>query len=226
MRKYILFILLVTTSLFLRGQSHEIGFFLGGTNFIGDIGRTNYIYPNKVAGGFVYKFNINPRIALRGTYTYMPMEGNDADSDNAFRQAQGRSFSNTIHEFAAGVEFNFYHYNISDYRTSYTPYIFTEIAAFNYKSPVGLEADNTIRLDSKYSMSLPVGIGIKGLLSGNIAIAFEVGVRYSFVDDIDYSTPDIPILDFGGNGGDWYAFTGLSIVYTFGRPQCFSGLTR
>ena len=28
------------------GQINEIGFFIGGSNYIGDIGRTHYLYPN------------------------------------------------------------------------------------------------------------------------------------------------------------------------------------
>ncbi|CAM1373170.1 type IX secretion system protein PorG [Tenacibaculum xiamenense] len=225
MKRRVLFILLTIISTITLAQSHEIGAFFGGSNFIGDIGRTNYIYPNKFAGGVVYKFNINPRIALRGNYTYIPTSGNDADADNPFRQTQGRSFSNTIHEFAAGAEFNFYDYNISDYRTTYTPYIFTQIALFNYRSPAEMVSSNIIRLESKFSYAIPFGVGIKGLLFDDLAIAFEIGARYTFTDDIDYSTPKINNLNYGGNGNDLYTFTGLSIVYTFGRPQCYSGLT-
>ncbi|CAL2095211.1 conserved hypothetical protein [Tenacibaculum sp. 190524A02b] len=225
MEKRFLFITLILASVICKAQSHEIGFFFGGSNFIGDIGKENYIYPNKVAGGLVYKYNLNPRIALRGTYTYIPVSGDNTESENPYRQTIGRKFTNIIHEFAAGIEFNFYDYNISDYKTTYTPYIFTEIAAFNYKSPTKLLSNNQVQLESKFSYSLPFGIGIKGLLFKDVAIAFEIGARYSFTDELDYSTPKIDALNFGGNGNDWYAFSGLSIVYTFGRPQCFSGLT-
>ncbi|WP_435261661.1 DUF6089 family protein [Tenacibaculum sp. nBUS_03] len=135
------------------------------------------------------------------------------------------SFSNNIHEFAAGIEFNFYDYNISDLRTSYTPYIFAQVATFNYKSPARLVSTNIIELKNKFSYSAPVGIGIKGLLFNDLAIAFEIGARFTFADDLDYSTPDISTLNFGGNGNDWYVFSGISIVYTFGRPQCYNGLT-
>lgn len=225
MKKQVLFILFAVVSAISLAQSHEIGLFIGGSNFVGDIGRTNYMYPNRLAGGLIYKYNINPRIALRGTYTYIPVAGDDKNSESPYNQSQGRNFSNIIHEFAAGAEFNFYSYNISDYKTTYTPYIFTEIAAFNYKSPADLISNNTVRLQNNFSFAIPFGVGIKGLLFNNLAIAVEIGARYTFVDDIDYSTSKISNLDFGGNGNDWYAFSGISIVYTFGRPQCYSGLT-
>ncbi|MGQ3677161.1 type IX secretion system protein PorG [Tenacibaculum discolor] len=224
MRGLTLLILLACVVTPLQSQTHEIGFFAGGSNYVGDIGSTNYIYPNEFAGGLVYKYNLNPRIALRGTYTYIPVSGNDNDADNAFRQNRGISFSNTIHEFAAGVEFNFFDYNINDYRTTFTPYILAEVAAFNYKSPEPTSSSNTILLKNKFSYTVPVGIGLKGRLADNFAIAFETGVRFTFVDDIDFTTDRINSLDFGGNGNDWYMFSGVSIVYTFGRPPCFGGI--
>ncbi|MEE3999864.1 DUF6089 family protein [Tenacibaculum sp. FZY0031] len=224
MRGLILLILLACVVTPLQSQTHEIGFFAGGSNYVGDIGRTNYIYPNEFAGGLVYKYNLNPRIALRGTYTYIPVSGNDKDADNVFRQSRNISFSNTIHEFAAGVEFNFFEYNINDYSTTFTPYILAEVAAFNYKSPEPTSSINTILLKNKFSYTLPVGIGIKGRLADNFAIAFETGVRFTFVDDIDFTTDEINSLNFGGNGDDWYMFSGVSIVYTFGRPPCFGGI--
>ena len=77
---------------------------------------------------------------------------------------------------------------------------------------------------NKFSYSIPVGFGIKGRLDDNLAMAFEVGARYTLVDDIDFTTDKISALNFGGTGNDWYMFTGISIVYTFGRPPCYSGL--
>ncbi len=226
MKKLFLSILFALTAITLQSQTHEIGFFAGGSNYVGDIGRTNYVYPNKLAGGLIYKYNLNPRIALRGTYTYIPVSGNDSDAENLFRKNRPGgtlSFSNNIHEFAVGVEVNFFDYNISDYRTTFTPYILTEVAAFNYASPSTVSG-NTVSLKNKFSYSLPVGIGIKGRLADHLAIAFESAVRFTLVDDIDFTTDKISSLNFGGNGNDWYVFTGFSIVYTFGRPPCYKGL--
>ncbi|CAM1348318.1 DUF6089 family protein [Tenacibaculum insulae] len=224
MKKLFIFIIFALTATITQAQTHEVGVFVGGTNYSGDIGKTNYLYPNEVGGGLVYKYNLNPRIALRGTYTYIPVSGDDKDAENKFRQNRGNNFSNNIHEFAVGVEFNFFDYNISDYKTTFTPYILAEIAAFNYSSPVELTSANTVRLKNSFSYSLPVGIGIKGRLDDHLAIAFETGVRFTLVDDIDFTTDKINNLNFGGTGNDWYMFTGISIVYSFGRPPCYKGL--
>lgn len=223
MKKHFL-IILAFISNFCSAQIHEIGVFVGGSNLIGDIGKTNYIYPNKISGGVVYKYNLNPRIALRGNYTYIGLKGSDIDSDNPYRKARDYSFSNSIYEFAVGTEFNFFEYNIRNHKTSFTPYIMAQIAMFNYKSPVERIDRNTIRLKSSFSYAIPVGVGIKGRLSDNLAYGLESAVRFTFKDDLDLTTDKINNLNFGGTGNDFYVFTGFSIVYTFGRPPCFANL--
>ena len=46
----IIFILGLTK---LNAQIHEVGVFLGGSNYIGDVGKTNYINPNELSFGFL-----------------------------------------------------------------------------------------------------------------------------------------------------------------------------
>lgn len=224
MKRYIsiLFFTLVTPLGF--SQIHEVGFFMGGSNFIGDIGATNYVYPNKLGGGLVYKYNINPRIALRGNYTFIGIKGDDKQSSNIYRKQRGINFTNTIHEFAAGIEFNFFNYNIREWYMDFTPYILAQVATFKYKQPVGFDDDDKIILKRASSYTLPIGIGIKGRLSDHMAYALESSVRFTFKDDLDYTTNKISTLNFGGNGNDTYVFTAFSIVYSFGRPPCFSDL--
>lgn len=215
------FLILVFFSLCkVNAQIHEVGFFLGGSNYVGDIGSTNYLLPNKFAGGIVYKYNLNPRIALRGNYTYIPISGNDDNASNPYRKTLNRDFNNTINEYALGIEFNFLNYNIDELATSFTPYIMTQMALFSYKEPAGF--NKKVILKNATSFTIPVGVGIKGKLYKDFAYAVEIGVRYSFTDKLDYSAKEIPVLDFEGNGNDWYMFSGISIVYTFGRPPCFA----
>ncbi|MDY0780872.1 DUF6089 family protein [Tenacibaculum sp. IB213877] len=222
MKKYIFAILVACFTSNLFSQIHEIGFFLGGTNFMGDIGNTSYINPNKIGGGFVYKYNLNPRIALRGTISYLPISGDDTHSNNPYRKIRGYNFTNKIYELAAGVEFNFFEYNIRERNTSFTPYILTEIAVFDSKKADFINGNNNIVFKNNFSYAIPVGIGIKGRLADNLAYAFESAVRFTFEDTLDYTTNKIDRLNFGGTGSDYYVFTGFSLVYTFGRPPCYA----
>ena len=108
MKNSILFFVLASFTSICLGQIHEVGASLGGSNFVGDIGNNTYFYPNKPAGAVFYKYNWNPKIALRTTFSYLPITGNDADADTKFRKDRGNSFTNTIKELAVGIEYNFY----------------------------------------------------------------------------------------------------------------------
>ncbi|QOD60512.1 outer membrane beta-barrel protein [Polaribacter haliotis] len=222
MKNSILFIAFVSFSSILLGQVYEVGVSLGGSNYVGDIGRTNYIYPNRPAGAAFFKYNWNPRIALRGTYSYLPIQGDDEDADTDFKQNRGLNFKNTIHELAIGMEYNFYEFDMSSKDKTWTPYILVELAAFKYKSAQSEPQPNEYFFTNKTSYAVPIGVGFKSKLYGTLAFSLEAKFRYTFVDDLDYSTPSIPSLDFGGNGNDWYMFTGFSLIYTFGRPACYT----
>ncbi|WP_439130675.1 DUF6089 family protein [Polaribacter sp.] len=222
MKKQILIIVFVCFASVLSGQVYEVGVFLGGSNYIGDIGSTNYIYPNKPAGAVFFKYNKNPRIAYRATYSFLPITGNDLEADTDFKQNRGLRFTNTIHELAVGIEYNFYEYDLSTPGKTWTPYITLDLAAFNYNYIVAEPTPNQYEYDTKNAITIPFGIGYKSKLLGNLAFAVETKFRYSFADDLDYTTEKIADLNFGGTGNDWYTFTGISLIYTFGRPPCYT----
>ena len=222
MKKSILLIIFISVSSISLGQVYEAGIFAGGTNYVGDIGRTNYLYPNKIAGAFFLKYNWNPRIALRATYSYLPISGNDAEADTDFKRNRDLRFSNTINELAIGFEYNFYEYDLSTPGKTWTPYITIDLAAYSYNYIVSEPQPNEFLKDTKNSITVPFGIGFKSKLIGPLAFAIETKFRYSLEDDLDYTTETIPSLNFGGNSNDWYMFTGISLIYTFGRPACYT----
>lgn len=222
MKKSILFIAFISFTSLLLGQEYEVGLSVGGSNYVGDIGRTNYIYPNRLAGAAFFKYNKNPRIALRATYSYLPIHGNDADAETDFKVNRNLNFSNTINELAVGMEYNYYEYDLSSVDKNWTPYILLEFAAFNYKYIKSQTSLTENVYANKTSYAIPIGIGYKSKLYGNLAFSIEAKFRYTFEDDLDYSTSRISSLDFGGKGNDWYMFTGFSLIYTFGRPACYT----
>ncbi len=103
MKKHILVFVFLLSSLGSFAQINELGVFLGGSNYIGDIGSTRYIWPNDYAIGGIYKWNMNPHFTIRATYTYAKISGDDAKSGNSFREARGLAFSNSLHELAGGI---------------------------------------------------------------------------------------------------------------------------
>jgi hypothetical protein len=226
MIKKFLFSTLILMSTFASSQIHEAGIQFGGSNYIGDIGPTNYIWPNSLAVGVIYKYNLNPRVALRGTFTYFDIKSDDANSKNAGRKSRNLHFSNKLKEFAVGVEYSWFNYNVSSQDHTNTPYILLEFALINYTVVDEEIAPNEYSYKPFNTFSIPFGLGYKTKLVGQFALAFELGMRYTFQDNLDYNHHSIPELQFGNpNNNDWYMFTGINLVYTFGRPPCYATRT-
>jgi len=223
MKRLILFITFICVTITSKAQINEIGFFAGGSNYIGDIGPEYYIYPNNFMGGVIYKWNMNPRISLRGTFTYVQIGSDDADATNRARQIRAIRFKNSLKEFAVGMEFNYFNYNLDNYKQTATPYLLLEIAAFNYNVVTTELTSGQHQYSSKTSFAIPFGIGYKTKLFGDFAVALELRARYTFEDDLDYNNSEIDSFTFGNpNSNDWYIFSGISIVYSFGRPPCYA----
>ena len=222
MKKRLILLLFICVSSNCLSQINEIGFFVGGVNYVGDVGPTNYIRPNNTGSTILYKYNLNPRIAIRGNFSYFNLSGNDADSENKIRQQRGESFKNSINEFAVGIEYNFYKYDLSSRDHISTPYILLQMAAVDYETPRLQNPDSSYKFTRNTSVSIPFGVGFKTKVYGKIAFAIETTFRYTFTDELDYSTNRFSDFDYAGTSNDWYMFSGISLVYTFGRPACFA----
>lgn len=206
----------------IHAQIHEIGVFAGGSNYIGDVGSTTYISPNEPAFGILYKWNKSPRHAYRFSYTQSQISGNDNDSKEPGRQNRGYRFTNNIKELSAGLEFNFFDFNLHQERPKFTPYIYTGLSYFMFDN-LYLNSGQTQKNGTKSSIAIPITLGIKTNLSRNFILGLESGARYTFTDNLDGSNPnDSGSPKFGNlNNNDWYVFTGITLTYTFGEKPCY-----
>lgn len=225
MKKNLILLVVIWFTTNSYAQRHEFGPVYGGSNYVGDIGPSTLIRPNAPATGLIYKFNRNPRISYRAAFTTMKIIASNSESNNEIRQLFDVSINKTITELTAGIDFNFLEYEISHWNRTHTPYLIFELAAFHYKKAEGT-VDN-ITYNSQIGVALPFGVGYKAQLLDNFVLGFEIRVRYSFTDDLDDSQfykneilKDHPENGKFGNAStnDWYAFTGLTLTYTFGRP--------
>ena len=208
-------------------QTHEIGGFVGGSNFIGDVGSTKYISPNQPIFGGIYKWNRSPRHSFRFTAIYATLEGIDAKSDDQKRKQRGYSFDESFIELSLGIEFNFLDFDLheDDGSTKSSPYIFTGVSYSNYDNyyfdASGVQTpENT----SSNMIAIPIILGYKTTFSDTLILGIEAGARYTFTDELDGSVPDANELEqfsFGNvNNNDWYVFTGITLTFTFGRKPC------
>ena len=102
---YITIFLIVNSSM---SQNNEIGVFLGGTNYIGEIGPTTYIDPFKYEGsrldllnnfgetnysfGIIYRKSFDDRISARFQLNYAKIGSNDNwNGSEDYRKKRGKS---------------------------------------------------------------------------------------------------------------------------------------
>jgi len=216
-----IFILGLTKS---KAQINEIGVFLGGSNYIGDVGKTNYVNPNELAYGLIYKWNKSPRHAWRFSYIQSKITANDLDSKVPGRYLRGYNFENNIKEVSAGLEFNFFDFNLHEFGTKITPYIYTGLSYTNYDELYVL--NKITKKDINHgTFAIPMTVGLKSNITKEWILGFEIGARYTMTDNLDGSlprNPNLQSLKFGNiNSNDWYVFTGFTLTYTFGQKPCY-----
>lgn len=208
----------------LHAQTYEIGVFAGGANFIGDVGRTDYIYPSAWAIGGIAKWNRSKRYAWRGTLYYGQMVIDDSKSGMGSREQRGYSFKNSVKEASLGLEFNFLEYNLHKLGPAFTPYLYTGLTYFRYNYHYW-DAGLLQTLDQEEgSFAIPMTLGFKARINQYLILGGEIGARYTFTDNLDGSNPDGSNFEefrFGNIiSKDWYVFSGITLTYTFGRKPC------
>jgi hypothetical protein len=208
-------------------QINEFGIFVGGSNFIGDVGATDYIAPKQLAFGALYKWNRSKRHSYRFSLIFTDLEGIDSKSEDPSRQIRDFEFNASILELSAGMEFTFFDFDLHNGGSPSTPYLYSGISIAKHDNFFFNSDGTTVDEDTtSYAFGIPMVLGYKVAVSSDFILAFEIGARYTFSDELDGSVPDakeaIESRSFGNlNNNDWYTFTGITLTYTFGRNPCF-----
>lgn len=225
MRHLIILILSILGINLGHSQINEIGVFAGGSNFIGDVGATNYISPNQLALGGIYKWNRSKRHSYRASLIFSELGGIDNNSDDPRRIQRGYEFSSKIIEAAIGIEFTFMDFDLHSGEKLGTPYLYTGISLANHDNHYFLNGIQTQENTSSWAYGIPMALGFKTNFLGNFILGIEVGARYTFSDELDGSIPDDEFRQqyrFGNiNNNDWYVFSGITLTYTFGENPCY-----
>ena len=225
MRYLTVFIICALYSQLNYSQIYEVGVFAGGSNLIGDVGATNYISPNQLAIGGVFKWNRSPRHSYRLSIISSSLDAQDSKSDDPRRTDRDYSINSDILEIALGMEFTFFDFNLHGDGNKSTPYIYTGISTAKHDNYYIRNGVQTSENTSSWAFGIPMALGFKTTLTNHIILAAEIGARYTFSDELDGSYPERPSLfnySFGNlNNNDWYMFTGITLTYTFSRKPCY-----
>lgn len=209
---------------FAKAQTYELGVFAGGSNVIGDVGSTQFVDPSDLAVGAIFKWNRSNRHDFRASIIFANMVGDDNDSDDRSRDLRGYNYNYNLIEASIGIEYNFWEWELYTGKKQLVPYLYTGLTGFQYQ---GFRLDQVnnqlIEDDTARGIAVPFILGVKTNITPKIVLAVEVGVRYTFTDNLDGSNnEDFENVSFGNiNNNDWYVFSGLTLTYTFGRKPCY-----
>jgi len=176
-------------------RQHEVGIFLGGAYYIGDLNPTKHFNLTQPAGGLFYRFTPNYRYAFRGGINFGYILGDDSQTNNADQLQRNLNFKSQITEFNVLAEFNFLEYRISNDKYKFSTYLFLGLDVFMFSpraqfhnqwfdlQPLRTEGETT-----KYKLtqlSIPFGVGVKMNVSKKVGIGLEWGPRKTFTDYLD-----------------------------------------
>jgi hypothetical protein len=186
-----------------QGQVSELGITGGVSYYVGDLNPLRH-YPANThpAGGILYRYNFDPRYALRVQGLYTRLEAYDSDADDPLQQRRNLGFRTNLFEAAALLEINFLKFRSLDRKDNHlwTPYVFVGLAYFHFNpqaylddtwydlQPLGTEGQGSSAGGDLYKldvMSIPFGVGLKFALTDKLDLGVEWGLRRTYTDYLD-----------------------------------------
>jgi hypothetical protein len=203
-----------------KAYRYEWSFGLGASNFLGELGGANQIGTNgfkdlefsmtrpAVAIGLRYK--LTPNFSLHSHLTYGSVKGDDALTEEYFRNNRNLHFRSRIIEANINFEAALLSsreggiYRLRGVRRSSSfeasAYAFVGIGVFNFDpkakvgddwvrlQPLGTEGQDISPAREKYKLTqvcIPIGIGGRYFINRRWGLGLELGVRKTFTDYID-----------------------------------------
>ena len=186
-------------------KNADIGIFLGGSYYLGDINPSLQFYSTKPAFGGIFRYNINCRYSVRGSIIIGILSGNDQDFNSQYQKIRNHKFTTTVSDYTAEFEFNYLPYITANEKYVYSTYV---SAGFTF-----LIASKTSNI---YQVAIPFGVGFKFNLTNRLSAGLQWSFRRTFYDGLDQL-----YVNFDRNGkqqnyihnSDWYSFAGVFITY-------------
>lgn len=215
--KYILLTALLTIAATAHPQDleykMEAGGAVGGSYYLGDANFTGLFKEMSGMGGIVARYNLNPRMAIKGNLVAAGIAGTTKGNEYHIPGNSDIDFSRTLYDLGAQFEYNFFPYGSGGgYKRLYrlTPYI-TMGMGFTY---AGKPVDNV------FTVNFPIGAGIKYKIADRLNLGCELTFRFSMSDQLDVTAKGTTTLDdplgiksSGMKNKDSYSFLCLFLTY-------------
>lgn len=191
---------------------YEAGGMTGGSFYFGDANYSGLFKNMNLMGGAVWRYNLNPRMAVKTSLAVARISGSTADSENRFPGGE-TGFSRTLYDLGAQFEYNFFAYGEgTGYKRTHrlAPYLFAGMGFTFAPEP----------LDNVFTPVIPIGLGVKYKLAHRLNVGCELSFRFTMSDKLDVTKASAPILDDpfgiksdGIKNKDSYAFLSISLTY-------------
>lgn len=201
--RHLLFVVIIFVPLGLTAQQFEVGLLFGASTYQGDIAptaetfETNDFHPSL---GIFGRYNVNPFVTARVSFSYGKISASDADAEEEWRRERNLSFESKLFEFGLIGEVNILGYQAEGLQKRFSPYLFGGVAVFHFNpettyqgqlvelQPLGTEGQGMDGFPKKYKLTefaIPMGAGVKFAVSDRLNIGLEAGVRKTFTDYLD-----------------------------------------
>lgn len=206
----IMILIATVSSAFAQDYRFEIGAGIGAAGYLGDVNESNFLKHPGISGGALFRYLPNRRWAIKANLYAGSISGDSKDDNMVFPDGQTYSFSSTLYDIGAQVEFNFFDYGIG---ASYmklkriTPYLTLGVG--------GVLASTSG--ESSFAMNIPMGMGVKYKLKERVNLGFEFTMRKAFGDKLDGLSDLNGVKSSFGKNADWSSFMMFTVTYEFSK---------
>lgn len=219
MRQGLLSILLLVAAVQTQAQDDveyrmEVGAGVGLVSYLGDF-NGSVVKNMQPMGSLVWRWVLNPRMALRAKGSYGKLKGSSADVQTYYpdMQAKPYEFNHSLGDLGVTFEYNFWPYGTGrDYRGAkrLTPFIFGGVGG-TYVSGGPKDV---------WTAHVPLGLGVKYKLGDRVNIGLEWAAHFSLSDKLDGVVDPYRVKSSGlFKNTDGYSALLVTLTYSF-QAKC------
>jgi hypothetical protein len=203
---------------------HEYFVSMGSSHFLGDLGGRDRVGTDfspadldfgmtRTAMGLGYRYRIQKWFNASSTFNWLLLKGDDAFTNETYRNNRNLNFRNNVLELSARAEFGYFQSKLSNrysikkslsskrYKINWNYFAYTGIAVL-YHNPKGRDASgNYVKLKPLHTegqglpggpkqykniaVAIPFGVYIKGVINRTWCVGLDICYRKTFTDYLD-----------------------------------------
>lgn len=201
-------------------HSWELGAYLGGSNFKGDIAPNLNFRNTGYSFGTTIKYNLDYFSSLKLIVNNISIHGSDNRINRPFHNDRNESFSANMMEIGALYDYNFIPFTHPKQILNFSPFLVGGFSflMINSSNGAGVENDKL----PPVVLSIPFGGGTRIALNPKWILNFEAIARRTFTDFIDLSSQKYTngVQKSISTNNDWVYTFQIGLSYTFYRVIC------